>query len=277
MRFLSLLFLTVLAASAQKPELTLKDVVYAERPDGNLKLDAWIPDGPGPHPVAIIVHGGGWRNGDKQTYVQPLFPILTQAKFAWFTIDYRLAPAHHFPDPANDVVDAIRWVKANAKKYRVDPSRVVLMGESAGGQLVSWIGVTQGNALGLKAVVPIYAPHDLLARAEKGGITENVQLYLNIGAELNDKTRAAMKAASPAGFVKKGLPPFLLIHGTKDAAVPYWLSVDMQKRMKEAGNICDLFAVAEGAHGMASWAKLDPAWKAYLAQWLKTHVAGPRS
>ncbi|MDZ4801512.1 MAG: alpha/beta hydrolase [Bryobacteraceae bacterium] len=95
--------LTLLLAATLTLTLTLtaaehKDVVFAERADGNLTLDAFVPDTSGPHPAAIIVHGGGWVRGDKQTYVQPLFPVFTDARYAWFSINYRLAPAHRFPD-----------------------------------------------------------------------------------------------------------------------------------------------------------------------------------
>jgi acetyl esterase len=251
---------------------TYSDVVFAERPDGNLTLDAFVPDGPGPHPTAIIVHGGGWVNGNKQTYVKPLFPVLSDAGFAWFSINYRLAPAHHFPDPAQDVADAIRWVKRNADKYKVDTTRIALVGESAGGHLVSWIGVTE--QLGLAAVVPFYAPHDLLGRAEKWGISENVQKLLGIGPELNEQTRKALRNASPYDRVKPGLPPFLLIHGTDDKQVPYDQSVSMKEKLRSAGVKCDLFTVQGGGHGMGSWDKVDTAWKNHLVQWLQQNMPG---
>ncbi len=71
-----------------------KDVEYGKVEGVSLKLDASIPDGPGPFPTAILVHGGGWEAGDKQTYITYIFEPLSEAGFAWFSIDYRLAPEH---------------------------------------------------------------------------------------------------------------------------------------------------------------------------------------
>ncbi len=171
------LTLAFLLAAALGNAATFNDVVFAERPDGNLTLDASVPDGSGPFPTAIIVHGGGWVNGTKRSYVTPLFPVLSDAGYAWFSINYRLAPAHRFPDQVQDVSEAIQWVKLHSKEYKVDSTRIALIGESAGGHLVSWIGVTQPEAT-LAVVVPFYAPNDLLGRAEKSGISENVQKLL---------------------------------------------------------------------------------------------------
>ena len=88
----------------------------------------------------IIVHGGGFVRGDKQTYVKPLFPVLTQANYAWFSVDYRLAPEHPFPAAVEDLQRAIQYVKGQAKQYKVDPQRIALAGESAGGYLVAYVG-----------------------------------------------------------------------------------------------------------------------------------------
>src|SRR5882762_3251838 len=100
-----------------------KDVEYG-RPGGKaLLLDLHVPDGPGPFPAAILVHGGGFDEGSKSTNVRPLFDVLADAGFAWFSIDYRLAPAAHLPEAFADVQSAVRWVKANAAKYHVDVSK----------------------------------------------------------------------------------------------------------------------------------------------------------
>jgi alpha-L-fucosidase 2 len=265
----------LLAAALTATAAEYKDVVYSERPDGNLTLDAFVPDSPGPHPTAILVHGGGWVRGDKRVYITPVFPVFAQAGYAWFSIDYRLAPKHRFPDQVIDVEDAIRWVKANSAKYDLDLQRLVLVGESAGGHLVSWVGVTKGREFSLAAVIPFYAPNDLLGRAEKVGISENVQNLLGIGAELNAETRKALKDASPYYHVGKGLPPFLLIHGTADKQVAYEQSPAMQQQLRKMGNICDLYTVREGGHGMGSWAKIEQTWKTYIMEWLRDNLKAP--
>lgn len=248
------------------------DIEYARRGSASLTLDAWVPEGAGPFPAVIIVHGGGFIAGNKQTYVKPLFPILTEAGFAWFTINYRLAPGAKFPEPVTDVEDAVRWVMKNAKEYKVDPRRVALAGESAGGHLVSYVAVTSAKQLGLRAVVPIYAPHDLLGRAKNAGApSDNIQKFIGIGPELTPANLTKLEAASPLYHAQPEMPPILLIHGTKDAQVPYEQSVQMQKRLKELGVRCDLFTVQDGAHGMGSWDKLpSQEWKTYLLSWLKS-------
>src|SRR5450432_1328098 len=107
-----------------------KDVEYA-RPQGKpVFLDLHVPDGAGPFPAAILVHGGGFDEGSKSTNVRPLFDVLADAGFARFSIDYRLAPAAHHKQANEDVVSAIQWVKANAKLYHVDVTKLALIGES---------------------------------------------------------------------------------------------------------------------------------------------------
>src|SRR5215467_3215215 len=105
-----------------------KDVEFA-RPGGKaLLLDFHVPDGPGPFPATILVHGGGFDEGSRSTNVRPLFSVLADAGFAWFSIDYRLAPEAKFPQAIEDVASAVRWVKANAATYHVDVSKIVLIG-----------------------------------------------------------------------------------------------------------------------------------------------------
>src|SRR5260370_27150843 len=87
-----------------------------------------VPEEKGPSPAAIIVHGGSFSHGNKRTYVTPLFDVLSNAGFAWFTINYRLAPDYQFPAAVDDVQSAVRWVKANPAKYQVGPQRISLIG-----------------------------------------------------------------------------------------------------------------------------------------------------
>ncbi len=147
MRMFLLLLLMLAPALAE----VRMDVEYARRGDLSLKLDAHVPEGKGPFPAVILVHGGGWEEGEKAgIFVAPLLPVLDRSGLAWFTIDYRLAPKYTYPAPVEDVQDAIRWVKKHAKEYRVDPNRIVLMGESAGGHLVALIAArpNQGYSRG---------------------------------------------------------------------------------------------------------------------------------
>src|SRR5271154_1386045 len=134
--------LAMACATALAGAVAQKDVEYG-RPIGQsgthaLLLDLHVPDGDGPFPAAILIHGGGFDQGSKSTNVRPLFEPLANSGFAWFSIDYRMAPEFKFVDTREDVSAAIRWVKANAKKYHLDVTKVVLIGESAGGLLVNY-------------------------------------------------------------------------------------------------------------------------------------------
>jgi len=230
-----------------------KDVAYREIGGIQLTLDAHVPDGPGPFPAAILVHGGGWVGGDKQQYITYIFQPLSDAGFAWFSINYRLAPKYTFPADAEDVEAAIRWVKDNARKYHIDPRRIALIGESAGGHLVSYVGARQSPGTSVAAVVSMYGVHDFItASLEWKPIpTEILQLF---GIDAVDAATAPILVkASPVTYIRKGMPPFLLMHGSKDEDVPYSQSVEMCKKMKNAGASCDLITIEGAPHGMDHW------------------------
>ncbi len=246
------------------------DIEFARVSDVSLTLDAFVPPGKGPFPTCILVHGGGFVRGDKQSYIKPLFEPLGQAGFAWFTINYRLAPQHRWPACAEDVATAIRWVKTHAKAYQVDTKRIALIGESAGGHLVSWAGVHGRGDTSVAAVVPFYAPHDLeLQVRHRQQLGESMTALLGL-KELNDEARQVLRAASPITHVHSGLPPFLLIHGDADPTVPFEQSPLFQARMQAAGNVCDLIKVTGGVHGMTPWAKLGSDYQQQMIAWLKT-------
>jgi alpha-L-fucosidase 2 len=248
-----------------------KDIEYAKVGDLSLTFDANVPDGPGPFPTAIIVHGGGFVRGDKQSYVQPLFPVLTKANFTWFTINYRLAPQYRFPAGIEDVERAIQFVRGHARQYKVDVNRIALIGESAGGQMVSYVGAQNKPASQVAAVVVFYGVHDFVSRVvDQGKLTDTSQAYLGV-KDLDADTAPLLVKASAVSYVKKGMPPFLLLHGTRDPQVPYDQSVEMCAKMRAAGASCDLYTVREGGHGMAGWDRIAElqGYKTYMIDWLK--------
>jgi alpha-L-fucosidase 2 len=110
-----------------------QDIEFAKADEVSLTLDAFVPESEGPFATCILVHGGGFTKGDKQTFITPLFEPLAKAGFTWFTINYRLAPQHRWPACAEDVASAIRWVKAHAADSKADMNRIAIIGESAGG------------------------------------------------------------------------------------------------------------------------------------------------
>jgi acetyl esterase len=261
------------------------DVEYS-RPDGKpLLLDIHVPDGAGPFPAVIVVHGGGFDQGTKKSYVGPLLEVLSKADFAWFSIDYRLAPDYHFPQPAEDVNAAIRWVKANAKTYRVDPAKIALAGESAGAYLVTYAATHETPETKLAATVELYGPTDYARVAtlrrdhpERFDMVSANRHLANGGGiryfgleNLDDAGMKRLAGISPVNAVHKGMAPFLIVHGTADNQVPYELSPSMCEAMKKVAAKCDLITVEGGSHGMGSWEKSPEMqhWKPEMVAWLK--------
>jgi alpha-L-fucosidase 2 len=264
--------------------LDQKDVEYAKPAGKPVLLDLHVPDGAGPFPAAILIHGGGFDEGSKSTNPRPLMQPLADAGFVWFSIDYRLAPAAHLAEGFEDVRSAIRFVKANAEKYHVNPAKIVLIGESAGGFLVNYTGTHMTPATRVAAIVDMYGPVDYEKLAlerrdhpERFNMTSINRHFANgggiryFGAEmLDDAGQAKLRAASPIRAIAKGMPPFLCIHGTKDDQVTYDQSPAMCDAMRKVGNLCDLITVDGGGHGMSSWKAPEMQhWKPEMIAWLK--------
>ncbi len=259
---LSLLFAssaTVLFANGL-PYHVASNIVYSTPGGESLKLDAHIPEGKGPFPAVILVHGGGWTVGHKTVnFILPLFPVLDQTGMAWFSIDYRLAPKHPYPAAKVDVEAAIAFVKRHAKQYRVNPNKIALMGESAGAYLVNVIGTK--NDAGVAGVVCFYGPIDMEVWGEryvgKKPITDGMKAFFQVD-EYNDAARAKMREASPRTYLSKKTPPFLVIHGTRDAAVSYEEQALLHvKVFREKGIPVELITVQDGIHGVINWEKED--------------------
>ena len=247
-------------------------------------LDLHVPDGPGLFPAAILVHGGGFDEGSKSTNVKPLFDLLANAGFAWFSIDYRMAPEFRFPQASEDVASAIRWVKANAVTYQVDATKIALIGESAGGFLVNYAGTHATKDIGVRAVVDMYGPVDYGKLAElrrdhpeRFNMTSINRHAANgggihfFGAEqLDGAGLAKLHAISPIFAVHKGMPPFLCIHGNKDDQVAYDQSPALCEAMHKVGAACELITIEGGGHGMSGWRAPEMQhWKTEMLDWLK--------
>jgi len=273
MKHLALLafFLPIALNAADKPFTfpgLKQDIEFAKAGEVSLTLDAFVPEGGGPFATCILVHGGGFTKGDKHSFITPLFEPLAKAGFTWFTINYRLAPQHRWPACVEDVASAIRWVKAHAAEYKVDVNRIAIIGESAGGHLVSWLGVTGVGDTRVAAVVPFYAPQDLVAhvkhRNELRGLGDLIGSH-----EMSEANFANLAAMSPITQVKPGLPPFLQIHGDADTTVAHEQSVLFEKAMKAAGNRCETITIPGGGHGMGGWAKLNSDYATRMIDWLR--------
>ncbi len=255
-----------------------RDIVYSRVDGADLLMDASIPAGP-KAPGVIIVHGGGWVRGDRELDVEPLFKPLSDAGFAWFSIDYRLArDVTQFGVAIDDVENAVRFVKSHAVEFNIDPDRIALVGESAGGQLAAMAALRAGPAESVKAVVALYAPTDLVSLLKNSTyIPARIRNSVE-GTPWEALILAGLAQLSPIANVRRDMPPFLFIHGTADPLVPISQSRDMCSRMRQVGASCEVFPVEGVGHGIRWWdsyPKPAAAYKHKMVEWLRRQLGVP--
>jgi alpha-L-fucosidase 2 len=275
----ALLFTCPLSAAEFETRL---DVEFSSPGGESLKLDAYLLRDPARHPALIFVHGGGFVGGDKKEYPRDLLEPLMEIGFSTFSINYRLSPKHPFPAAVDDVESAVRYLKQHAADFRIDPERLALLGPSAGGLLVSWAGAACRPENRVAAVVSMFGEHDLVLRAAedpcsvdgraiprpKGGcISGGLAAFLGF-SELTPENEPKLRQASAVTHVHRDMPPYLLIHGTRDFGVPFEQSVSMQEAMRNAGADCTLIPIVGGGHG--GWNKPEMQhYRRELREWLK--------
>jgi acetyl esterase/lipase len=255
-----------------------RDVEYGRVGDTRLLLDVNVPDGDGPFPIAILVHGGGWSGGDKSGSdhpgnggdITPWFEPLTAAHFTWFSINYRLAPQNRWPACFEDVETAIKWVKAHASEFKGDPKRIALFGHSAGGHLVCLVGTRSNPETRVQAIVG-FAPvtdfeQDL---AQRGGLSTSLQQLFDKPKEVTPESLQLLRGMSPVNRIKPGLPPFLLIHGDADKTVPIQQSINFQTTLRRNGVPCDLMVIKGAPHSLVATQKIDPVFMKPVVAWLE--------
>jgi alpha-L-fucosidase 2 len=247
-----------------------RDIEYGRAPNGPLLMDVSVPEGSGPFPAVIIVHGGGWIGGHRQFSVEPLFEPLTKAGFAWFSISYRLATdLLQFGAAVDDVQTAMQFVRTNAGRYNIDPKRIAVMGESAGAHLAAL--AVERSPDSVAAVVAMYPPTDLVSLAQNArAIPDSIRQMLR-AVGMDGLIRGYLQEMSPIDHVRPGLPPFLLVHGTADTVVPFEQSERMLKKLKEAGNSAELITVEGGGHGLRGWERSleHTAYRGAMIDWLQ--------
>jgi acetyl esterase/lipase len=272
-RIITILALSASCISVAAGEVK-SDIEYGRADDVSLTLDASIPDGDGPFPIVIIVHGGGWGSGDKASDITPLFQPLTDAKFTWFSINYRLAPAHRWPACLEDVNAAISWVRANAAEYKGDQTRVALIGYSAGGQLAFMATQLAKPADRVQAVVGIAPPTDFEQDLpQRGGLSKALQDLLNRPKEVDDTSLKLIREIGPIHHIQRDLPPFLILQGTADKTVPLVQSQNFVAKLKDVGVPAQLITVEGAPHRFTEWQKFDSTYPTKLIDWLEPTVA----
>ncbi|HEX6871037.1 MAG TPA: alpha/beta hydrolase [Micromonosporaceae bacterium] len=214
-----------------------------------LHLDLHLPGGPGPFPVILWIHGGGWQEGSRLWLPDSIEPYGFHDRavgrgYAVADVDYRLASEAPYPAQLADVQAAIRWLRHYASRLRLDPHRFATLGESAGGHLAAMAGLTGTGDTAIGAVVNWYGAADLDFRDASDPHTAPAML---LGGPIEER-RDYARWASPVHRAHPGAPPFLNVHGTADSIVPFSQSERLAEALRAHGVRCDLLPVAGAEH-----------------------------
>ena len=207
------------AGAAQGDVTVQQDVTYRTVDGEPLGLDVYQPAKKGKNrPAVVVVHGGGWTQGDKAWFAQQSNQ-LAQRGFVAFSVNYRLAPAHPYPAAVEDVEAAVEWVRKHAKQYDVDPKRVGALGGSAGAHLVGMLATDGDGSLKtghrVAAVVSWSGPMDLVALAPAAATNGGTAIRNFLGC-LPDACADRYAAASPVTHVDKTDAPMLIVNSTNE-------------------------------------------------------------
>jgi acetyl esterase/lipase len=256
------------AAAPDYKVVTRPNLVYAVHDRTRLLGDLYLPQGLARAPILIAMHGGGWRGGDRRFY-KYWGPFLARRGYALFTVEYRLGAAGVYPAAIYDVKAAIQFVRANAAKFDIDPERIGLMGDSAGGYLAAMLALA-GNrftapyrddanaavSTDVKAVVGFYGIYDMLAQWKQDmAVTPGdsiVQDFLGASPSQNGKIYAE---ASPISYATpdRNSVRFLLIHGDRDDLVDAATqSGAFNAALMQSGFLSRLVLIPGAAHYWAS-------------------------
>ncbi|MDP2291662.1 MAG: alpha/beta hydrolase [Actinomycetota bacterium] len=227
----------------QEGRVTVEDdVVFGSGGGRDLKCDVFLPPQEGSaRPAILLVHGGGWMQGDR-SQLRGYGIQLARYGFVCVASEYRLSGEAVWPAQIHDVKAALRWMRANADRYGIDPARIAVSGNSAGAHLALMLagladgemegdGGNAGVATDVAAVVAIYPPTELRVTHPRDPIG------LLLGGTVD---RDVEDAASPLAYVHPGYPPTMLVHGNADEVVPVEASFAMYHALVSAGAPCDL-------------------------------------
>lgn len=262
-----------------RSETTLRKGLEYSNPDNqHLQLDLAQPEGKGPFPAVIYIHGGGFTKGDREA--DRLIKKLADHGYVAATITYRLTPKYQFPAAVHDAKASVRWIRANAATYHIDPNRIGVTGASAGGTLAQFLGTTgdlkqfEGDgghseqSTRVQCVINTCGPVDFIRWYVNPDASKYLPPYL--GGNL-EQARHRHFLASPFFWITPDSAPTLCIHGTKDNQVPYEQSVWLVERLQQAGVEAELLPMVDESHGFkgAALEKAEAAMIAYFDKHLK--------
>jgi acetyl esterase/lipase len=257
------------------------DVEYGKAGERSLKLDLLRPKDQGEKvlPVIVYIHGGGWSGGNKESGRGMLASFVATGNYVGITVGYRLTGEAIWPAQVHDCKAAIRWIRANADKYHLDPKRIGAVGGSAGGHLVALLGVSgdvkelegtcgnPGHSTRIHCVVDFCGPSDFPHFLEQKGAGGEWAVKKLFGGAPSEHAKEA-KDASPVSWVTKDAPPFLIVHGTEDATVPFAQGEAMASALEKA-KVPVIFVRVEGAgHGGLNVAEVVQRQKSFFERHL---------
>jgi acetyl esterase/lipase len=263
-----------------------RDLRYGEHKERNT-LDLFVPKSDKPLPLIVWVHGGAWQGGSKAGN-NPALAFLAEG-YAVAAINYRLSQHAVYPAQIQDCKEAVRFLRASAKRYNLDPDRFGAWGASAGGHLVALLGTTGGVAELSRAdsphkdvsdrvqcVVDFFGPTDLTRMGAQAGPNSKIdhdaptspESRLVGGPIQKNKDKAAL--ANPITYVDKDDAPVLMLHGDADPLVPVGQSEIFLAALKKAGVPAELVVVKGGGHGGAGFASAENRRK--IAGFLEMHL-----
>ncbi|MBN2084594.1 MAG: alpha/beta hydrolase [Anaerolineales bacterium] len=232
------------------------DVTYCTMEGLPQKLDVYYPKSGGPWPVLIYIHGGSWRELDKAEGEG--WHHLNDQGILVVSVNYRLATSDiKFPAMIQDVMCAVRFLRAHRAEYNINPGKIAAIGASAGGHLAALLGTADASAgfdVGeyldqssrVQAVVTLSGLSDFTQVVE-GGVS--MAIYFAFGA-LAGTNNTLLAPASPVTYITPDDPPFLILHGDKDGVVPIQQALTLEERLTAAGVPSTLVIVYGGDHSL---------------------------
>jgi acetyl esterase/lipase len=273
--------LLTMPAAAQTPR-KIADIEYARAGDQPLKLDLYQPAADHA-PLLVWLHGGRWERGSKER--MPL-AALVEHGYALASLDFRPASIARFPGQVHEIKAALRFLRAQAARYRYDATRIGILGESSGGHLAALVGTTNGHrdlegTLGehldtssdVHAIVSYFGAADLvtiLAQSTPYGVGVRTPALKSLLGALPEENEALARLASPVFHVDARDPPLLLLHGDQDAQMPINQSHELEGAYERAGLDAKLIVVHGAGHGDAAF--FDRERTALVAAFLDEHL-----
>lgn len=229
-------------------------------------------------PLLVWICGGAWLGLDKGAHIAELAYLADQG-YVVASVDYRTSNTAAMPGPLEDVKAAIRWLRAHAAEFAIDPNRVAVMGESAGGHLASMVGLTgddtrfdTGDHLDqsskVQTAIVWYGPSDIVQFDAQASPDRVSPVDAMVGAR--DRQDPRFAAASPLCQVGKGMPPFLLLHGTADGLVPISESEKLYDAMIAQENDVEFVAIEGADHADKHF--FQPAVREVISDYLRRHL-----